>query len=44
MASLTASYQNNLAPEEFQNDSIEIGINRYDEPNFGTGMVSRRWT
>ena len=35
MSSLTASYQNNICPEEFQERLTEIGgINRYDEPNF----------
>ncbi len=35
MPSLTASHQNNLAPEEFQERLTDIGgVNRYDEPNF----------
>jgi hypothetical protein len=35
MPSPTASYQNNLCPEEFQERLTEIGgVNRYDEPNF----------
>jgi hypothetical protein len=35
MPSLTASYENNLCPEEFQERLTEIGgVNRYDEPHF----------
>ena len=35
MPSLTASYQQNICPEEFQERLTAIGgVNRYDEPNF----------